>query len=130
MGPLLQKTNIIRDFREDVDQQRYFWPREIWWKEEYGFKEMKDLYDPAALERATWAQSGMVLDALRHACDSLDYLRFLKNQSVFNFCAIPATMAIATLELCFMKIRKATAASVRVFSSSLLVLPYSLPRSS
>ena len=63
---------------------------------------MKDTYDPAALERTTWAQSGMVLDALRHACDSLDYLRILKNQSVFNFCAIPATMAIATLELCFM----------------------------
>jgi len=78
MGPLLQKTNIIRDFREDVDQQRYFWPREIWWKEEYGFKEMKELYDPAALEQATWAQSGMVLDALGHACDSLHYLRILK----------------------------------------------------
>jgi len=136
MGLLLQKTNIIRDFREDVDQQRYFWPREIWGKEEYGFKEMKDLYDPAALERATWAQSGMVLDALRHACDSLDYLRFLKNQSVFNFCAIPATMAIATLELCFMnpamfqrniKIRKATAASVRVFFfRPFLLILYSL----
>ena len=26
---LLQKTNLIRDFRKDVDQQRYFWPREI-----------------------------------------------------------------------------------------------------
>jgi farnesyl-diphosphate farnesyltransferase len=131
MGLLLQKTNIIRDFREDVDQQRYFWPREIWGKEEYGFKEMKDLYEPAALERATWAQSGMVLDALRHACDALDYLRILKNQSVFNFCAIPATMAIATLELCFMnpamlqrniKIRKATAASVRVFYTYFLLL--------
>jgi farnesyl-diphosphate farnesyltransferase len=99
---------------------------------------MKDLYEPAALQRATWAQSGMVLDALRHACDALDYLRILKNQSVFNFCAIPATMAIATLELCFMnpamfqrniKIRKATAASVRVFSTSLLITPQLIMRS-
>ena len=24
---LLQKTNIIRDFREDFDDKRYFWPR-------------------------------------------------------------------------------------------------------
>ena len=138
MGFLFQKPNIIWDFHEDVDQQRYFWPREIWGKEEYGFKEMKDLYEPAALERATWAQSGMVLDALRHACDSLDYLRILQNQSVFSSCAIPATMAIATLELCFMnpamfqrniKIRKATAASVRFFffssASVLITLPCS-----
>ena len=138
MGLLLHKTHVIRDFREDVDQQRYFWPREIWGK--YGFRDMKDLYEPAALEQATWAQSGMVLDALRHACDSLDYLRILQNQSVFSSCAIPATMAIATLELCFMnpamfqrniKIRKATAASVRFFLSSLLpLLLYPLPHSS
>lgn len=47
---LLQKTNIIRDFREGVDQQRYFSPREIWGKEEYGFNKMEDLYEPAALE--------------------------------------------------------------------------------
>lgn len=129
MGLLLQKTNIIRDFREDCDEQRYFWPREIWGK--YDFKEMKELHQPGNEERATWAQSGMVLDALRHATDSLDYLRLLKNQSVFNFCAIPATMAMATLELCFMnkemlqrnvKIRKAAAAKV----CSLLILSASL----
>jgi farnesyl-diphosphate farnesyltransferase len=119
MGLLLQKTNIIRDYREDTDEQRYFWPREIWGK--YGFKEMKEMYERENAQRAQWVQSNMVLDALRHSVDSLDYLRFLKNQTVFNFCAIPATMAIATLELCFMnptmfqrniKIRKAEAASV------------------
>jgi farnesyl-diphosphate farnesyltransferase len=76
----------------------------------------------AVQEKAMWVQSGMVLDALRHATDALDYLRVLKNQSIFNFCAIPASMALATLALCFMnpamfqrsiKIRKAEAASVR-----------------
>ena len=46
---LLQKTNIIQNFREDVDQQLYSWPEEICGKEEYGFKEIKDLYEPAAL---------------------------------------------------------------------------------
>ena len=120
MGLLLQKTNIIRDYREDCDNQRFFWPMEIWGK--YDFKEMKEMYKPGNEERASWAQSGMILDALRHATDALDYLRLLKNQSVFNFCAIPATMAMATLELCFMnkdlfqrniKIRKAAAAKVR-----------------
>jgi farnesyl-diphosphate farnesyltransferase len=120
MGLLLQKTNIIRDYREDTDERRYFWPREIWGR--YGFKEMEEMYLPESSERAQWVQSGMILDALRHSTDALDYLRYLKNQSVFNFCAIPATMAIATLELCFMnpemfqrniKIRKAVAAQVR-----------------
>ncbi|PPQ82878.1 hypothetical protein CVT25_009696 [Psilocybe cyanescens] len=124
MGLLLQKTNIIRDYREDVDDHRYFWPREIWGRKEYGFTEMHQMSatDPDTVQRATYAQSGMVLDALRHTTDALDYLRMLKNQSVFNFCAIPATMAIATLELCFMnkemfqrniKIRKAEAAKAR-----------------
>lgn len=127
MGLLLQKTNIIRDFREDADDSRFFWPKEIWGV--HGFTDMKDMrlgpgidVKPGVKERALWVQSAMVLDAMRHLVDSLDYLRVLKNQTVFNFCAIPATMAIATLELCFMnpnmferniKIRKAEAAAVR-----------------
>ncbi|EKM50063.1 uncharacterized protein PHACADRAFT_264568 [Phanerochaete carnosa HHB-10118-sp] len=126
MGLFLQKTNIIRDYREDVNQKRYFWPREIWGNEKYGaavgkpaFKEMKEMYMPGNEKQAEYVQSAMVLNALCHAADSLDYLRLLKNQSVFNFCAIPQTMAIATLHLCFknptmfqrnIKIRKAEAA--------------------
>lgn len=125
MGLLLQKTNIIRDFREDVEQRRFFWPREIWAK--YGFEEMKDMFEKGDVEHATWIQSGMIVDALRHACDSLDYLRLLKNQSVFVFCAVPACMAMATLALCFMnpemfqrniKIRKAQAADLIMRSTN------------
>lgn len=139
MGLFLQKTNIIRDYREDVEQHRFFWPREIWGAERFGkacggrpgFKEMKEMYEPGNEKQAQWVQSALILDALRHATDSLDYLKLLKNQSVFNFCAIPQTMAVATLELCFMnpamfqrniKIRKAEAASVGVIS--LLILMY------
>ena len=29
MGLFLQKTNIIRDFLEDVLQEREFWPKEV-----------------------------------------------------------------------------------------------------
>ncbi|KAI0825646.1 squalene synthase [Irpex lacteus] len=128
MGLFLQKTNIIRDYREDVDQHRYFWPREIWGDEKYGkavgrpaFKEMGEMYMPENAKQAEYVQSAMVLNALCHAPDALDYLRLLKDQSVFNFCAIPQTMAIATLTLCFknpamfqrnIKIRKAEAASL------------------
>ncbi|PPQ96525.1 hypothetical protein CVT26_010453 [Gymnopilus dilepis] len=130
MGLLLQKTNIIRDFREDVEEKRFFWPREIWGRAEYGgFQEMKEMCatDEETVRRAMWVQSGMILDALWHSTDALDYLKLLQNQSVFNFCAIPATMAIATLELCFMnpamfqrniKIRKAEAARLIMRSSN------------
>ncbi len=30
MGLFLQKTNIIRDYLEDINDKRIFWPREIW----------------------------------------------------------------------------------------------------
>jgi hypothetical protein len=43
----------------------------------------------------------MILNALDHADECLFYLAGLREQSVFNFCAIPQSMAIATLELCF-----------------------------
>lgn len=132
MGLFLQKTNIIRDYREDTNERRFFWPREIWGSAKYskpiekgglgrGFKEMNEMYEEGNREQAQWVQSGMILNVLTHATDALDYLRLLKNQSVFNFCAIPQSMAIATLALCFMnpqmfqrniKIRKAEAADV------------------
>jgi farnesyl-diphosphate farnesyltransferase len=124
MGLMLQKTNIIRDYREDVDQKRFFWPREIWGRKEYGgFTEMAQMYAPGREQEALWVLSGMVVDALRHAPDSLDYLRVIRNQSVFNFCAIPQVMAMATIHLVFMnpavfkrnvKIRKAEAARVSI----------------
>lgn len=124
MGLLLQKTNILRDFREDVDEGRGFWPRAIWGK--YGFDKMGDLRDESREKEALWALSEMTLDALRHAAPALDYLSLLKCQSVFNFVAIPAVMALATLERCFMnpdvlkknvKIRKGEAIKVSTYVS-------------
>lgn len=100
MGCLLQKTNILRDVREDVDEGRGFWPKAIWSK--HGFNSMKELVDPAREKEALFAASEMTLDALRHSLDALDYMTLLKCQSVFNFVAIPAVMAMATLERCFM----------------------------
>jgi farnesyl-diphosphate farnesyltransferase len=32
MGLMLQKVNIMRDFREDVNDARIWWPKEIWGK--------------------------------------------------------------------------------------------------
>ncbi|KAJ7064049.1 isoprenoid synthase domain-containing protein [Mycena amicta] len=130
-GLFLQKTNIIRDLREDADEQRYFYPRVFWG--EYGFSSPSNMCPSSFAEgdvpeKAMWVQTAMVVDALRHATDALDYLQLLNNKSVFNFCAIPAMMAMATLELCFMnrgvfvrgmKIRKAAAAELIMRSTNL-----------
>ena len=43
----------------------------------------------------------MTLVSLVHVQDCLIYLSVLRDQSVFNFCAIPQVMAIATLALVY-----------------------------
>jgi len=98
MGQFLQKTNIIRDVREDFDDKRRFWPKEIWSKHVDKFD---DLFDPKNLTQALNCSSEMVLNSLRHADECLFYMAGIKDQSVFNFVAIPQSMAIATLELVF-----------------------------
>lgn len=70
----------------------------------------------------------MVLNVLEHIPDVLTYLSSLKNQSVFNFCAIPQVMAIATLALVFnnkdvyqrnVKIRKGEAVKLILASTNI-----------
>lgn len=114
MGLFLQKTNIIRDYAEDCAEGRFFWPQECWGAPGADFATQADVaqgivetspgsghYRPEgeAGERAMFVLSTMLLDAFRHATRALDYLSLLRNQSVFNFCAIPQVMAIATLNL-------------------------------
>lgn len=70
----------------------------------------------------------MVLNVLEHIPDVLTYLSSLKNQSVFNFCAIPQVMAISTLALVFnnkdvyrrnVKIRKGEAVKMILASTNM-----------
>jgi farnesyl-diphosphate farnesyltransferase len=125
MGAFLQKTNIIRDVREDFDDKRRFWPRVIWSKHVNKFEE---LFDKANEDAALNCISEMCLNSLRHADECLFYLAGLKEQSVFNFCAIPQVMAVATLELVFrnpevfqrnVKITKGDACQLMVDSTNL-----------
>ncbi|KAF7308052.1 hypothetical protein MKEN_01167500 [Mycena kentingensis (nom. inval.)] len=104
-GAFLQKTNITRDLWEDAQEGRSFYPRPFW--EEYGFAHPGEMCPASGRagdvqKKAMWVQTAMVADALRHATDALEYLHMLRDPSVFRFCAIPATMAMATLALCFM----------------------------
>ncbi|KGQ00656.1 farnesyl-diphosphate farnesyltransferase [Paracoccidioides lutzii Pb01] len=98
MGLFLQKTNIIRDVKEDHVDKRCFWPKEIWSKH---VDQFEDLFKPENRTVALNCNAEMILNALDHADECLFYLAGLKEQSIFNFCAIPQSMAIATLELCF-----------------------------
>ncbi|KAI0533641.1 isoprenoid synthase domain-containing protein [Xylaria digitata] len=98
MGQFLQKVNIIRDVHEDFVDSRRFWPKDIWSK--YVDK-WEDLFDPKYRTQAIHCSSEMVLNALKHAEECLFYMAGIKEQSVFNFVAIPQTMAIASLDLVF-----------------------------
>jgi len=98
MGQFLQKTNIIRDVHEDFLDKRRFWPKEIW--SQY-VDNWDDLFKPENLDKALNCNSHMVLNALKHGEECLFYMAGIRDQSVFNFVAIPQTMAIATLELVF-----------------------------
>ncbi|QPG76897.1 hypothetical protein FOA43_004291 [Brettanomyces nanus] len=114
MGVFLQKTNIIRDFKEDMDDGRAFWPQEIWGK--YA-KKLSDFEKPEKLNDGLHCISELVLNALGEAKNCLIYLSFVYDHSTFNFCSIPQVMAIATLAEVFenplvfkrnVKIRKGT----------------------
>lgn len=99
MGQFLQKVNIIRDIREDFDEGKKWWPKEIWNKH---VDKMEDLFKPENRQKALYCSSEMVLDALKHADECLYYMAAVRDQSVFNFVAIPQSMAIATLDVVFM----------------------------
>ncbi|TVY19504.1 putative squalene synthase [Lachnellula arida] len=123
MGQFLQKTNIIRDLQEDFHDKRRFYPKEIWSKHVTNFE---DLFDPKNVKAALNCTSEMVLNAIQKADECLFYMAGIKDQSVFNFVAIPQVMAIATLELVFqnpkvftgvVKITKGDACQLMVESS-------------
>lgn len=99
MGQFLQKLNIIRDIKEDFDEGKKWWPKEIWSKH---VEKMEDLFKPDFRQQALWCASEMVLDALKHAEECLYYMAAVRDQSVFNFVAIPQSMAIASLDAVFM----------------------------
>lgn len=98
MAQFLQKTNIIRDVREDWDEGRFWYPKQIWSQH---VDQWPDLFDVAKQDKSLSCVAHMVLDALKHVEECLSYMAEIRDQGCFNFVAIPQTMAIATLELVF-----------------------------
>ena len=126
MGLFLQKTNIIRDYLEDLQAGRTWWPEEIWGQ--YADKLSFFAENPNS-EVSLSALNHMVNDALSHVPDCLDYLSRLRNKQIFEFCAIPQTMAIATLTEVYnnplvfqknVKVRKGAAAKMMLESGTLI----------
>jgi farnesyl-diphosphate farnesyltransferase len=93
MGLFLQKTNIIRDYAEDLEQERIFWPKEAW---ENRVSKIADLQ--VQTDKGLQVLNEMIIHALQHVPACIRYLESLKNTQVFRFCAIPQLMAIATLK--------------------------------
>lgn len=101
MGLFLQKTNIIRDYLEDINEEpapRMFWPREIW--DEYA-ERLAEFKEPEHAAAAVRCLNHMVLNALSHVDACLEYMERLRDPKIFRFCAIPQVMAIATLSKCY-----------------------------
>lgn len=125
MGLFLQKTNIIRDYLEDQQEGREFWPQEVWSKY---VKKLGDFAKPENIDLAVQCLNELITNALQHIPDVITYLSRLRNQSVFNFCAIPQVMAIATLAACYnnqqvfrgvVKIRKGQAVTLMMDATNM-----------
>ena len=95
MGLFLQKTNIIRDYREDVDENKQWWPTEIWSKYKPNFKDFSnDIESRNCINE-------LVVDAMELIPDIFSYHEHINNKNIFESCAIPQIMAIATLDKCY-----------------------------
>lgn len=95
MGLFLQKTNIIRDYHEDLLDGRSFWPKEVWSKYT---PDLPQFHKNKSMEfEGLSCINDLVLNALGHVKHVLEFLSLVKDPSTFSFCAIPQVMAIATL---------------------------------
>ncbi|WLF79517.1 bifunctional farnesyl-diphosphate farnesyltransferase/squalene synthase [Lodderomyces elongisporus] len=95
MGLFLQKTNIIRDYHEDLQDGRSFWPKDIWSKYTDSLPSFHK--DASHEDKGLACINELVLNALGHVKHVLEFLSLVKDPSTFSFCAIPQVMAIATL---------------------------------
>jgi len=105
MGLFLQKVNIIRDFIQDIYEERVFWPKHVYSKYVDSLEEFKKIENR---HLAVKCANDLIDDALTHIPSCLEYLKRIyneeqknKTQGIFTFCAIPQVMAIATLYECY-----------------------------
>ncbi len=95
-GLFLQKVNIIRDFREDVLEGRYFWPKEL-----IGNRNDADLLKAENSEFALAALEKMISDAKAHMPGARTYIDSIppRFRGYRAFALVNFYMAVKTLEL-------------------------------
>ncbi|XP_069786698.1 squalene synthase isoform X6 [Narcine bancroftii] len=91
-------------------------------------EKLSDFTKPSNIQAALQCLNDLITNALQHVPDVIKYLSRLHNQSVFNFCAIPQVMAIATLAACYnnpqvfrgvVKIRKGQAVTLMLEATNM-----------
>jgi farnesyl-diphosphate farnesyltransferase len=134
MGLLLQKTNISRDYYEDLNLGRTFWPKQIWGKYTGRLEELQQA--PSSPESLACINE-LVTDALTHVGNCILYLNMIRDKQIFRFCAIPQVMAMATLAKIYnnpdvftevVKIRKGVAAKLMLKTNNMENVRISMER--
>mmetsp|Transcript_12908 Transcript_12908/g.36557 ORF Transcript_12908/g.36557 Transcript_12908/m.36557 type:complete len:448 (+) Transcript_12908:106-1449(+) len=129
MGLFLQKTNIIRDYLEDLDVGRVWWPVEVY--QRHGFADISDIRANPSSPEAQAVLQDLVCNAVELIPDCLRFMSLLKHPQIFKFCAIPQVMAIATLEKLYnnprvytgvVKIRKGTSCYLILHTENMAAL--------
>jgi farnesyl-diphosphate farnesyltransferase len=103
MGLFLQKTNIIRDVKEDMDESRFWWPTNI--VKNY-VNTPSDLFKNENNNEENESKSveclnDLIINALKHVPQCIEYLSMVYDPKHFRFCAIPQVVAIQTLATLF-----------------------------
>jgi len=55
-------------------------------------EKLLDLAAPEKIQDAVTCMNELIMNALGHVTDVIEYLSRIRNQSVFNFCAIPQVL--------------------------------------
>jgi farnesyl-diphosphate farnesyltransferase len=98
MGTFLQKTNIIRDLKEDMDESRIWWPINI--VKKY-VNSPEDLLKEENEKKALECLNDLIINAMKHIPQCIEYLSMVYDPKHFRFCAIPQVVAIQTLATLF-----------------------------
>lgn len=98
-GLALQKVNILRDVRADLQEGRCYWPAELMRK--HGTSP-EELLNPTRTQAALAIMDELVADVLPYCGHALEYVELLPATALRlrSFCAIPLFMATATARVC------------------------------
>jgi farnesyl-diphosphate farnesyltransferase len=108
MGIFLQKTNIIRDVKEDMDESRFWWPTNIvkkyvdkpseLFKNENKNQENNNEENES---KSVECLNDLIINAMKHIPQCIEYLSMIYDPKHFRFCAIPQVVAVQTLATLF-----------------------------